>query len=218
MFKNETINEYVPVREQVAHLLRRLIITGELTSGAKLNERTLSAQLNISTTPVKEALRILESEGLIYSVPRKGSFVSDFSLSHVKQIIYARAALEGTAAYFTVENMTEEILEELASILSRSKEAAQAEDIHKFSEYNSQFHQLLRKHCNNEYINKMVEILRAMDRTSLDITLEKNKEEFAISYREHQEIMDAIRRKDAKAVENLVVDHIRRVANEALDG
>lgn len=56
MFENEMINDYVPVREQVAHMLRRLIITGELTSGAKLNERTLSAQLHISTTPVKLSL------------------------------------------------------------------------------------------------------------------------------------------------------------------
>lgn len=217
MFENEMINDYVPVREQVAHMLRRLIITRELTSGAKLNERTLSAQLHISTTPVKEALRILESEGLIYSIPRKGSFVSDFSLSHVKQIIYARAALEGTAAYFTVENMTEELVKELEAILGKSQKAMEEADIQKFSEYNSQFHQILRKNCNNEYINKMVEILRAMDRTSLDITLAKHKEEFAMSYQEHQEIMEAIRRRDASRVEHCVVSHIRRVANEALE-
>ena len=198
-------------------MLRKFITTGELPSGSKLNERALSAQLNISTTPIKEALRILESEGLIYSVARKGSFVADFSLTHVRQIIYARAALEGTAAYFTVENITEELIEELKAILKKSEKAMQEENIEKFSEYNSQFHQILRQNCNNKYILKIVEILRAMDRTSLNNTLEKNKEEFAISYREHQEIMEAICKKDAKKVENYIVDHIRRVANEALE-
>lgn len=74
--KEMNIVEAAPIRDQVADILRKRIISGDLANGEKLSERQISAELNISTTPVKEAFRLLQAEGLIYTLPRKGSFVS----------------------------------------------------------------------------------------------------------------------------------------------
>ena len=70
------IVEAVPIRDQVADILRKRIISGDLANGERLSERQISAELNISTTPVKEAFRLLQAEGLIYTLPRKGSYDS----------------------------------------------------------------------------------------------------------------------------------------------
>ena len=93
-------NQKKMLREVVADKMRRRIIEGTLQPGDRLSERNLSAELGISTTPIKEAFRILQTEGLITSVPRRGSFVSVSYKENVLQLIYMRGALEGTAAYF----------------------------------------------------------------------------------------------------------------------
>ncbi|MEI3190540.1 MAG: winged helix-turn-helix domain-containing protein [Lachnospiraceae bacterium] len=69
--KEMNIVEAAPIRDQVADILRKRIISGDLANGEKLSERQISAELNISTTPVKEAFRLLQAEGLIYTLPRK---------------------------------------------------------------------------------------------------------------------------------------------------
>lgn len=216
MLDDRIISKYVPVREQVADILRKMITTGKLIPGEKLNEREISEKLNISTTPVKEALRLLESEGLIYTVARKGSFVSDFSADHIKQVIYARSALEGTAAYFSTAAIDADGIRQLESILRESHECKENRDIDGFCRCNSRFHQFLRSNCKNEYLNRMVDILRAMDKTSLNMTLKKSENEFELSYQEHTAILEAIRKKDCEKVEKCVVAHIRRTANKAL--
>ena len=83
--KEMNIVEAAPIRDQVADILRKRIISGDLANGEKLSERQISAELNISTTPVKEAFRLLQAEGLIYTLPRKGSFVSANASEHAYQ-------------------------------------------------------------------------------------------------------------------------------------
>jgi DNA-binding GntR family transcriptional regulator len=103
----QKIVEAIPIRDQVVEIIREMILNGELKPEQQLSERQLGRELHVSTTPIKEAFRILQSEGLLYSVPRKGSFVSEFSKRNVLQTVYIRGAMEGVAAYFACQNITD---------------------------------------------------------------------------------------------------------------
>lgn len=80
---NSRIVEAIPIREQVADIIRKMIVNGELKADQQISEREISQMLMVSTTPVKEAFRVLESEGLLYSIPRKGSYISKLSRKNI---------------------------------------------------------------------------------------------------------------------------------------
>ena len=100
----------LPLNEQVADILRHQILSGEFKKGQKISERQISSQLNVSTAPVKNAIRTLNIEGLLQSIPHKGTFVSDISHSNLIQQIHLRSVIEGTAAYWGTKNITNDDL------------------------------------------------------------------------------------------------------------
>lgn len=103
---NSRIVEAIPIREQVADIIRKMIVNGELKADQQISEREISQMLMVSTTPVKEAFRVLQSEGLLYSIPRKGSYISKLSRKNILQTVFMRGALEGVAAFFAARNAT----------------------------------------------------------------------------------------------------------------
>ena len=137
------IVEAAPIRDQIADILRRKIIRGELENDEKLSERRISAELNVSTTPVKEAFRQLQAEGLIYTLPRKGSYVSVNVVEHMYQVILLRSAIEGVAAYMAAKRMNDEIFETIQMPLEKAGELIEhnADDYDKISYYNRQIHE-----------------------------------------------------------------------------
>ena len=90
----------LPIRDQVADILRRRIISGELRPGEKISERELSAALNVSTAPIKDAIRTLNMEGLLRTYPRRGTFVTNVLGENIFQLIHTRSVIEGSAAYW----------------------------------------------------------------------------------------------------------------------
>ena len=113
----EQIIESKPLREQVADIVRGMILRGDLKAGEQISERTIGQMLNVSTTPVKEAFRSLQAEGLIYTSPRRGSFVSEISIDNMLEIAFMRSSLEGVAAYYAAKNATDSHLAEMGRIL-----------------------------------------------------------------------------------------------------
>ena len=106
MNETEKIVETVSLRDQMTEIIRKMIIRGELAENEPISERKLSLQFGISTTPIKEALRMLQAEGLVYVKPRSGTYVSEVSRDKLIQICYMRASLEGVAAYFAAQSRT----------------------------------------------------------------------------------------------------------------
>ena len=104
---NEKIKINLPLREQVCNIIRGRIYRGELESGTMLSERSVSRELGISTTPIKEAFRVLTAEGLLVTLPRKGAQVTDVA-TNLEYVNFIRSALEGVAAYLAARNITPE--------------------------------------------------------------------------------------------------------------
>ena len=106
-------SEYLPLRDVVFLTLRKAILRGELAPGERLMELQLSERLGVSRTPIREAMRKLELEGLVVMVPRKGAEVAKISERSLKEVLEVRRALEELAVELACERMTEEEFEEL---------------------------------------------------------------------------------------------------------
>jgi DNA-binding GntR family transcriptional regulator len=207
------IVQAVPLREQVADIVRVMILKGELESEQAISERYISQRLNVSTTPVKEAFRILQSEGLIYSIPRKGSYVSSMSKSNMEQITFIRSSLEGIAAYYAALNATDDEIAQMKEILEQvGVLVSNPENRQKVSSGNVEFHRILRNASRNQYLISLLANMRSIDNSLRTVNLNLPKVDPVQDHAEHLRILDAISKRDAVHAEQAMISHIRRVA------
>ena len=106
-------NEYLPLRDVVFNTLRQAILRGEFKPGERLMEIQLANKLGVSRTPIREAIRKLELEGLVIMIPRKGAEVADITEKSLRDVLEVRKALEELAVQLACEKITQEELEEL---------------------------------------------------------------------------------------------------------
>ena len=214
----DQIVDAVPLREQVANIIRKMIITGQLTAGSPISERQLSAQMGVSTTPVKEAFRVLEYEGLLYSVPRKGSYVSVLSKKNMLQIVFMRSSLEGVAAHFAAMNATKEDIKVMEKALEMSGKLIAKNELNPdVAEYNEQFHSRLRQAAGNNYLNSLLRNMKSIDDAVRKVAAVSDEVEPPRAQKEHLAILEAIKNRDGVLAEQLMVAHIRRVGEFVLE-
>lgn len=180
------------------------IRAGALKPGDRLTEAELAQRLGISRTPVREAIRQLESDGLVDHVPRVGAVVRTLDYAEITELYEMRAVLESTAARFAARAASDVELAELEAI---NAEMADASDTQKLSEANQQFHAVLLNAARNRFLVKSVE---AVQKTLLILgpsTMEEGgRASEAIA--EHQRILDALRKRDCDAAEAVMRVHI----------
>ena len=111
------MNEYLPLRDVVFQTLRQAILKGELKPGERLMEIQLAERLGVSRTPIREAIRKLELEGLVLMIPRKGAEVAKISENNLRDVLEVRRTLEELAVDLACQRMTEEELERIHAIL-----------------------------------------------------------------------------------------------------
>ena len=103
------MNEYLPLRDVVFNTLRQAILRGELKPGERLMEIQLANKLGVSRTPIREAIRKLELEGLVLMIPRKGAEVAEITEKSLKDVLEIRRALEDLAVRLACEKITKEV-------------------------------------------------------------------------------------------------------------
>lgn len=135
--------DYKTIRELLFEHIRDLIISGKLEAGRKLVEEELAEQFNVSRTPVREALRKLEIEGLVQYQPRRGVVVTGFSRDDVDEIYAARAVLEGLAARLAAERATDAEIAELGRRLAQMNRASEAGDFQRTARIHTRFDDVL---------------------------------------------------------------------------
>lgn len=204
------IVETVPIRKQVTNIIREMIATGELKPDERISERQLSQRLNVSTTPIKEALRVLQTEGLIYTLPRKGSFVTTHSRENLLQIIYLRSAVDGVAAYFAAECATREEIEQMREALAVSQKAIEEKgEIELINSSNDRFHELLREATHNQFIMQLGGTIREIDNSIRRLVNKNDYCEMAGRQIEHEMILQAVQNHESERAEGLMLSHVR---------
>ena len=213
---NSRIVEAIPIREQVADIIRKMIVNGELKADQQISEREISQMLMVSTTPVKEAFRVLQSEGLLYSIPRKGSYISKLSRKNILQTVFMRGALEGVAAFFAARNATYNeimIMEEALNCAGELVDKAQltSEIAVRLTENNNLFHSSLRSASKNTYLVGLIDNMRSIDQSIRSVALTSTIDECIRAQKEHLAILKAVKEQNSEKAEQLTNAHVRRV-------
>jgi DNA-binding GntR family transcriptional regulator len=180
------------------------ISRGDLLPGARLRETELAERLSISRTPVREAIRQLEADGLVAHVPRQGATIRVLDYTEVMELYEMRAVLEGTAARLAARAASDLELDELAAL---NEELAATEDLRLAYDLNRQFHLTLLDAAKNRYLVKSV---NALQKTLLILgssTLVE-AERASQAVKEHADVLDALKDRDGARAEALMRAHI----------
>lgn len=192
---------YVSKTDMVAALIRELIITGELTAGQQLRQRDLAQRFGVSQTPVREAMRRLESEGLVIGDTHRGFTVVMPDDGPVEENFQIRAALESLGASLAARKIDEAGLAELHRLNERMR--AMADDDPRYAELNREFHFTLYQYSRSPLLMSLMRLLWASLHGGPRVL-----RTHAESARQHDAILDALRAGDADAASALTCQHI----------
>ncbi|HZV55893.1 MAG TPA: GntR family transcriptional regulator [Rhodocyclaceae bacterium] len=193
--------------EQVAERLRARIFAHELAPGAWVDEQTLAEEYGISRTPLREALKVLASEGLVTLKPRRGCYVTELSEQDLDEIFPVMALLEGRCAQEATSKASEADIRRLAEIHAELERYAAANDADRFFEANQQFHSTLQELAGNRWLRQLIEETRKFIKLTRrdSLNLEGRLKQ---SLTEHRGILAAVQRRDANEAGRLMHDHL----------
>lgn len=205
--------------QEVAERLRQRIFAHELTPGTWIDEQKIAEQYGISRTPLREALKVLASEGLVELRPRRGCYVTEISRQDLDDIFPLLAMLEGRCAAEAVRRMTAADAAALKDIHEQLESAARNGLIDAFFEANQEFHRKVQELSGNRWLLSMIQDLRRVLKLSRlhSLSLEGRLQQ---SLDEHRDIMGAMAAGDAARAEKLMHDHLLsgREALARMDG
>lgn len=193
--------------QEVAERLRQRIFSHELPPGTWVDEQALAEQYGISRTPLREALKVLASEGLVTLKPRRGCYVTEISERDLDEVFTIMALLEGECARSAAGRASAAELEELQDIHRDLEHAAAAEDIDRFFEANQAFHHRVQALADNRWLLQVIEDLRKVIKLSRHHSL-FSEGRLEQSLAEHRDILDALLARDADAAEARMREHI----------
>jgi len=215
-FKAIRLDNYKPLREIVFQALREAIISGELKPGERLMEVQLAEEMGVSRTPVREAIRKLELEGLVVMVPRKGAYVAGLSMKDAADVFEVRQSLEGLAAALAAERITDEEIEALERILLEINDAAEKNDLNLIIQKDAEFHNILFKASRNDKLVQIINNLKEqIDRFRIQSF--ENPGRLKKLVEEHKKIVEAISERNVEKAKKLAEEHIEKVENNVMN-
>ena len=197
-----TMDEYLPLRDVVFKTLRQAILRGELKPGERLMEIKLANKLGVSRTPIREAIRKLELEGLVLMIPRRGAEVAK--------------ALEELAVQLACERMDEEGLEALKKAAKEFEESLGSEDVTRIAEADVAYHDIICRSTDNQRLMQLLNNFREqMYRYRVEYL--KKKECYPQLLREHQAIIEAIEKSNKETASEIMGQHIENQVTAVTD-
>lgn len=189
--------------------LREAIVTGQFRLGEPLSEIQLASTMGTSKTPVREALAQLRIEGLVTVVPQSGTFVFTLSSIEVVKLCELRSILEMEAFKLAYQRNKEAFIEALKAIVIKMTEAHQAMDIPKYLRLDTEFHEQLFNHCDNQYIADAYSLIGGKI-AALRTHLSSLPQHTLLSLDEHHEFVDALEQSDLENATIILEKHIGR--------
>jgi DNA-binding GntR family transcriptional regulator len=196
-----------PLYEEVAERLRTSIFSHEFAPGDWVDEQALAVQYGISRTPMREAIKVLASEGLITMKMRRGAYVTEVSKSDLSQIFTVLALLEGQACREVTKIATEKELDDLDSLHLKLERSAADRDLDLFFAINQQFHDKIQEICANPWMQRVILDLRKVLKLQRRDSLSK-RGRLESSLLEHRKILSALLARDADLAEKLMKEHL----------
>lgn len=202
------MNEYLPLRDVVFNTLRTAIITGEFAPGERLMEISLAERLGVSRTPVREAIRKLELEGLVVMIPRRGAEVARITEAGLKEVLEVRCALEELAVELACKRSDSKSLQQLKEAHQNFVDAVKKGDTLEITNQDEAFHECIFEMTHNKRLVQMVNNLKEqMFRYRMEYVKDGSYHEELI--REHEQLLTAIGKKDEVTAREIMKHHIQ---------
>ena len=213
---NLDLQNHRPLREIVYEELKRQILVGEIAPGTRMMEVELAEDMGVSRTPVREAIRKLEKEGLVTIEPRRGAYASDISIKDMVDVLEVRQMLEGMAASMAAQKVTEEEKLDFVEANSAYKNAVKKGNIEEIIRYDELFHQLIVSYSGNKTLNQLLSQVQELALRFRYIYYDdfSRYENMPV---EHEEIEEAIISGDTQKAKVVAEEHVERLKKFVID-
>lgn len=196
-----------PLHEEATERLRDLIVQGRLAAGSRLNERLLTAQLGVSRTPLREAFKVLATEGLVDLLPNRGAVVSQMDPVRLSEALAVMGALEALAGELACRYATESQLNEIRALHYEMRAHHARGDLAGYFKFNQAIHLKIVKYSGNTMLHNIYRQLNGNVRRARYMA-NLSKERWDAALREHDEILAALGARDVKRIKVLLSDHL----------
>lgn len=211
-----SMNEYLPLRDVVFNTLRQAILRGELKPGERLMEIQLANKLGVSRTPIREAIRKLELEGLVLMIPRKGAEVAEITEKSLRDVLEVRRALEELAVELACEKITDVQIQELRDAAEEFRESLKEGDITRIAEADVKFHDVIYMATDNQKLIQLLNNLREqMYRYRVEYLKRSDFHQQLID--EHEEIIETIETGQKERAVQVVCQHVDNQVEAVMD-
>lgn len=207
MTTEKTEFRYRTLSEGVESVIRRMILQGELAPGERINEVQLAEQLEMSRGPIREALRRLQSQGLVIYHPHRGTFVSELSHEDAREVYTLRAILETGAVRLAIEKLQDEDFSRLEEIAQRFETAHLAKDVNGIIQADMDFHHMIVQKSGN---SRLYEVYRSLDTQlgTMFIAIQSGApERVSRLSKMHLDLVEALRSRDVTRACNEFEEH-----------
>lgn len=201
------MDEFLPLRDVVFNTLRQAILTGELKPGERLMEIHLANRLGVSRTPIREAIRKLELEGLVTMIPRRGAEVAQITEKSLKEVLEVRRAMDALCAELACDRMSEDDLIRLKHACEEFEKATKTKDARLIAETDVALHDIILNATGNSRLIQLVNNLaEQMYRYRFEYIKDLSQHEKLVE--EHKMIYEAILHKDKQKASDIAKLHI----------
>lgn len=195
------------LHQQVVELIKEMIESGKLRLGQKIEEITLAESFGVSRTPIREALRILNNQGVVNLVPHKGAFVRQFNIKEIEDMFQVMSILEGMCAELAADKMTPADFKKVEKLHKDLERHYKANNHKAYNEINSKLHSLIQEIAGNAAINEVIAGLRQKVLLFRFRQLYE-PERFKKSIQEHRKLLYALEKRNSKKAKEVMKAHL----------
>lgn len=195
--------------EYVRDTVRQAILGGTLRAGTRLVQADLAEQLGVSTTPVREALRDLATEGLLQLDPHHGAVVKQLTYDEIQEIQDLTLVLEPEAMQKVAGVITEQSLQEATQLADEMESVQSTEEMGRWADLNRRFHAILAQDLGPSRLVRILEGLRDGAAPYIGLTLQKPKNQLEAANRDHRRLLAALRERDGEKAAEISAEHVR---------
>jgi len=206
----KTVLAKAKLSEQAYHILRDMITNCRFQPGARLNVQQLARDMEISRTPLWEAVNRLIQEGLLLSVPNRGVFAAEITPAAALEIYTVRASLEGMAAKLAAGNICPEAVARMERILAKQYLMVEKQDLIGYSRYDFEFHDVIYDLSQNKFLQEMLDFIRGRTQPTRMNFIPLLK----VSYADHRAILEALKAGEGGRAEKTIKAHVSRICKQ----
>lgn len=213
--------EVIPIpraalHEQVAHRLRQMLVEGRIPPGAKLNERELSELLNVSRTPLREAIKMLAAEGLVELLPNRGAIAVSLTEADVLNTFEVMAGLEAQSGELAAERITPQELAEIQAMHFEMLAAYTRRDLSSYYTLNSRIHDAISAAAKNPVLAQVYTQVNARLQ-ALRFRSNQDGDKWKRAVKEHEKMIEALAARDGAAMREVLLVHLRNKRDVVLE-